>query len=277
LEILVGATIGVTALGAINSRYFNHTLARSDFANESVRDWLSIGVSATIAPTVMIVCTLLGLGLLTVAARLLLNMSPAAVGVKVKLGNAVRRGHLDDVATLSACTLLLSAAVLIVVWWYFTPFLGALGTIALDDISMVSGEGLAFLSPQFREYHYLYRKSFTAVVIICMGLWYPAVWLSIRKREPINRLILAGGVAVLVLSVLLLDFPYRLIVGHKRDFEAATWSGENCYVLGERQAHMLLFCPEAAIPRNRIVRVDDPNLKRLGIVQDIFTNVHKLK
>jgi hypothetical protein len=40
---------------------------------------------------------------------------------------------------------------------------------------------------------------------------------------------------------------------------------------------MLLFCPEAAVPRNRIVRADDPNLKRLGVLQDIFTNVHTLK
>jgi hypothetical protein len=33
------------------------------------------------------------------------------------------------------------------------------------------------------------------------------VWLARRKGEPINHSILAGGVAVIVLSVLLLDFP----------------------------------------------------------------------
>jgi hypothetical protein len=68
-----------------------------------------------------------------------------------------------------------------------------------------------------------------------------------------------------------------LLARSKRNFEAANWSGESCYVLGERQAHLLLFCPEAATPRNRIVRADDPNLKRLGIIKDIFTDVAKLK
>ena len=80
-----------------------------------------------------------------------------------------------------------------------------------------------------------------------------------------------------MLSVLFLDFPYRLIVGHKRDFQKVKWSDESCYILGERQSHLLLFCPEAPKPRNRIVRNDDPNLKRLGVVEDIFTNVGKLK
>ena len=277
LETLAAVALGITAVGAISSRFFNHTLGRTDFANESIRDWLSIGVSATIAPAVILIFTVLGVGLLAVATRLLLNTSATARGVKARLATFVRRCRLDDVSTLSACMLLLSATVLIAAWWYFVPFLGSLGTIAAGDISSVSGESLAFLSPVFHDYHQLYRKSFTAVVIVCLCLWYPAVWLSVRKGEPINRIILAGGAAVILLSVLLLDFPYRLIVGHKRDFQAVKWSGESCFMLGERQGHMLLFCPEAPPPRNRIVRADDPNLEKLGFVQDIFTNVHTLK
>jgi len=277
LEVIAGAAVVATAMGAINSRYFNHVLGRTDFANESVLTWLSVGVSAVIAPAVICLFSLFALSLLDVAAGLVLKMSPAARGVTSTLGRTVRRFGLDDVSTLSSCVLLVSAAVLIATWWYFVPFLDSLGSVALEDISTVPSQSLAFLSPQFREYHYLYRKSFTAVVIIGLWLWYAALWLAARKGEPVNRGILAGGVAVLLLSVLLLDFPYRLIVGHKRDFEAASWGGESCYILGERQAHMLLFCPEAAVPRNRIVRADDPNLKRLGVLQDIFTNVHTLK
>ena len=94
-----------------------------------------------------------------------------------------------------------------------------------------------------------------------------------RKGEPIGRGIMTGGVAVVLLSLLLLDFPYRLLAPHKREFEAVTMNADSCFVLGERQAHLLLFCPQADVPRNRIVRADDPNLKRLGFVQDIFANV----
>ena len=168
LEAVVGAAVVVTALGAINSRYFNHVLGRADFANESVLKWLSVGVSATIAPTVIVLFTLFAVGLLSVGARLLLTTSAAARRWRATLDGGIRRCRLDDVSTLSACVLLLSATVLIATWWYFVPFLDSLGAIAYDDISAASRESLAFLSPQFRDYHFLYRKSFTAVVIACL-------------------------------------------------------------------------------------------------------------
>ena len=278
VEVLAGGAVASIALGAVNSRYFNFTLGRTDFANESVLDWLRFGAQASVAPATMFLFMLFAVGLLSVAARLVLNVSAGARRVQATLANVARRWRLDDVATLSACMLLLSAAALIVTWWYFVPVLDSLGSIASSNISTAPRETLAFLSPVYRESHHIpYRKSFTAVVLICLGLWYPALRLAARKREPINRGILAGGVAVLVLSVLLLDFPYRLLVTHLRDFESATWEGESCFILGERQAHLLLFCPEAAVPRNRIVRADDPNLKRDGVLEDIFTKFHPSK
>jgi hypothetical protein len=275
--VLLGGVAAVTALGAINSRYFNHVLGRADFANEPVLAWISLGVSATIAPTVVVLFILFGVGLLSVGARLLLNTSAAGRRWKATLEGGIRRCRLDDVSTLSSWMLLLSATVLAVTWWYFVPFLNSLGTIALDGVSSASRESLAFLSPRFRENHWLYRKSFTGVVIACFGLWYPAVWLSLRKREPIHRSVMAGWVAVAVLAILLLDFPYRLLAQHKREFAAVTMNGNSCYILGERQAQLLLFCPDAEVPRNRVIRADDPNLKRLGFVQDIFTNVGEPK
>jgi len=273
LETIAGAAVVVTALGAINSRYFNRVLGRTDFANESVLKWLSVGVSATIAPAVVALFTLLAVGLLSVLWRLLLTSSATARSWRTRLENGIRRCGFDDLSTLSACALLLSAAVLIGTWWYFIPFLNSLAAVALDDVSSASSESLAFFSPRLHDYHWLYRKAFTAVVITCVGLWYPVVWLSVRKGEPVNRSIMAGGVAIVVLAVLLLDFPYRMLYTHKREFEAVTMNSDSCYILGERQAHLLLFCPQANVPRNRIVRADDPNLKRLGFMQDIFTNV----
>jgi serine/threonine-protein kinase len=271
VEIFAGVVVGVTALGAANSRYFNHTLGRLDFANESVIDWWNFGVSATIAPAIILTFALLTLGVLSVVTRLVLSVSSTARSLTTALVNVVRKSRLDDLTTLSSCVLLLSAAALVATWWYFSSFLSSL--IAIGYISTAPSESLSFLSPRLSPYHYLYRKAFTAVFVGCLLLWYPVVRLAVRKGESINRSILAGGVAVLVLSLLLLDFPYRMILRGKKDFEAVRWSGDSCYILGERQAHLLLFCPDAETPRNRIVRNDDPNLQRLGIVQDIFTNV----
>jgi hypothetical protein len=271
LEAFAGVVLGVTVLGAVNSRYFNHTLGRLDFANESVLDWLSFGVSATIAPAVIFIFTMVGLGVLGVVTRFLLSVSATVRGLRTALLNAARKSHLDDVTTLSSIVLILSAMALVATWWYFSSFLSSL--IAIGYISTAPGESLSFLSPRLSPYHYLYRKAFTAVFVGCLLLWYPVIRLAMRKGERINRSILTGGAAVLILSLLLLDFPYRMILRGKKDFEVANWSGESCYILGERQAHLLLFCPDAATPRNRIVRNDDPNLQRLGIVQDIFTNI----
>jgi hypothetical protein len=270
---LAGAAVVVTALGFINSLVFNHVLGRTDFANESVLKWLSLGVSATIAPTVIVLFTLFAVGLFSVVARLLLTMSTTARTWTTRLESGIHRCRLDDVSTLAGCVLLLSATVLIGTWWYFMPLLDSLGAIATTNIASAPRESLAFLSPQFTDYHFLYRKSFTAVVIACFGMWYAVVWLSMRKGVPIRRTIMAGGIAVVALSLLLLDFPYRLLAPHKREFEAVTLNADPCYIIGQREPHLLLFCPQADVPRNRIVRADDPNLKRLGFVQDIFTNV----
>jgi serine/threonine protein kinase len=275
LEGVLGAFFAVTVLGVINSRVFNHTLGRSDFANESIRDWFSYGMSATIAPVVIFTFVLLALSVAIVAIRLLVNVSRRARAMTQPLVRMSRRCRLDDVTTLSSVILLLSASVLIGTWWYFGSFIGSL--IAIGNISTASGSDLAFLSPQFRVNHELYRKGFIAASIVCVLLWYPAVWLAKRKGEPINRIVLAGGVIVLLVSILLLDFPYRLLARSKRDFEAATFGTAQCYVLGEKQSHILLFCPEAPPDRNRIVRADDPNLKKLGVIRDIFTSVANLR
>jgi Protein kinase domain len=273
VKALAGAALGLTALGAINTRYFNVTLGRSDFVNESVVDWLYWGASSIVAPGVVITAAMLALGLLAVGTRLLLTISATGRTLKSTVVNAARRYRLDDVAILSSCVLLLSASTLVATWWYFTPFIGSL--FAISGISTTTGESLSFLSPRFRPDHYLYRQAFTAVIIGWLVLWCPTFWLAKQKGKPINGGILAGGVAVLLLSLVLLDFPYRLLAQGKRSFEAVRWSGDSCFILGERQGHLLLFCPEAETPRNRIVRNDDPGLERLGFIKDIFTDVAK--
>jgi hypothetical protein len=270
----IGGLLIITGLGAINSRYFNHVLGRSEFANESLREWFSFGVSAIIAPTAVTLFGVFAVSLVYVLMRMLLASSARGREIKDRLKGSLHRSGLFEVPTLSACVLLISAAVLGVTWWNFGSFLGSLGDVSLGGISSVPRDTLAFLSPEFRATHSLYRKSFTAVVITCAALWYAPIWLSLRRREPIPRATLVGGVTVLALSLLILDFPYRLIVRSKRNFPMVTWQQNACYLLGERPPQSLLYCPDLPVPRNRIVPSNDPDLKRLGTVQDIFTNAH---
>lgn len=274
--VALGALFVIVALGAINSRYFNHVLGRSEFANESLREWFSFGVSATIAPMTVTLFGVFAVTLLHVLLRMLLATSTRGREIKDGIKSALGRSAFSQVPTLSACVLLISAAVLVVTWWNFGAFLGSLGDASLGGISSAPREALAFLSPEFRATHSMYRKSFTAVVITGVALWYAPIFLSLRRHEPIPRATLIGGAAVLALSLLILDFPYRLIVGSKRNFERVTWQQNDCYLLGERPPQSLIYCPDLPVPRNRIVPSNDPDLKRLGTMQDIFTNAHKL-
>ena len=73
---------------------------------------------------------------------------------------------------------------------------------------------------------------------------------------------------IVFLSLASLDLPYRLLFQPK--FTAARWSGNDCYIIGERPNDLLLFCPTLAPPRNRIVRRDSQGLERFG-TENIFS------
>jgi len=275
LEGVIAAVVGLTAVGAMTSRVFNHMLGRSDFVDESVRDWLSFGISATNAPAVAFVFVVLAMGVTIGAARVVFNLSASARDARSKFFAVAHRFHLDDVTTLSSCVIVVSACILLVTWWRLGSFIGSL--IAIGNISTASASDLALLSPRFRADHETYRKAFAGASIACVVLWYPVLALARRKAEPLNRTLLGWGAVVLLLSIVLMDFPHRLFARSKRDFEVATWNGASCYILGHREEKTLLFCPGMPAPRNRIVRADDPNLKPTGIVRDIFTGVDALK
>ena len=63
--------------------------------------------------------------------------------------------------------------------------------------------------------------------------------------------------------------PYRTLF--QNEFERIGFGGERCYVTGEQQSNLLIYCPETAPPRNRIVSVDDPRIEREHIIENIFT------
>jgi hypothetical protein len=114
---------------------------------------------------------------------------------------------------------------------------------------------LALLSPEFTSYHVLYRKAFLTTTIACVLVWYPAVRLAVRTRHQVPRRAAIAGAGVLILSLVMLDFPYRLL-SHDIDFEEVNWNGLVCNLLGQRADDRLIFCGELPPPRSRTVRAD---------------------
>jgi hypothetical protein len=252
----------------LNSRYFNTSLARTEFVRETVWDSFVWGFRSLVAPAVLSMFAALVLSVLLVCRRLLLGASAPARRLEQGLKAVVRRYHLDDVGTLSACMLMAAIAVLAGAWFSFRPLIDAL--IIYPDVSTVPARDLALLSPPYQPVHEAYRAWFIWVTIFCVLVWYPPLRLAAKRREPMNRPLLLGGVAVALLAMLMLDFPYRLLYGHN-SFEAAQWKGTRCYILGERADDVLLFCPSLDPPRNRIVSRRSPELERLGINESLFT------
>jgi hypothetical protein len=123
------------------------------------------------------------------------------------------------------------------------------------------------------EYH-AYRIELD-VLILAFGAGLYKV-LQMRRRSPehaAGRLVTSLLGALVVVFVLMDEWPYRTFF-HNDQFERADYLGSACYVIGESATASLIFCPEHDPPRNRTIRRDDPNLKMLGIVGNVFTNLH---
>jgi serine/threonine-protein kinase len=267
--VFISAMGILLGLGLLNSAAFNLTLGRRDFATETLTDWWIWGLRASILP-------LWVLALAAMARALFRSVTQAAVRLSSRasrLDSEVRRRArfwagrllLDDASVLASWVLMASSAGFGFVFWYFWPLISALSLMA----SVSPPEKLTLLSPGAEDLHDLYRQLFTYLVLATIAGWYIVLKVGSRRHQHAHRGLLAAGLAVIVLSVAFLDYPYRLLL--KNEFEAVNWNGTECYVLGERSEDALLFCPGIEPPRNRVVPNKAGNLKRLGRIESIFT------
>lgn len=269
VEAVVAATAAITLLGAVITRYFNATMGRSEMANDGLRDWFTWGVRSLVAPAVYLGLTLAALAVAVVTYRLVRNALPAVRSrIEQPCVNWTRKFGLDTVDHLSSCVLIASVIFLAVACWRFSDLLEAL--FIFPDVSRASAAQLQRLSPAFHADHETYRQSFMWIVILCGLMWYVPMRLAAKRREPINRVILTGGVAVTGLALLLFAFPYRMLSGNDH-LEVARWKQARCYILGERQNDVLLFCPELD-PRDRIARAATSQVERMGTQESPFTS-----
>lgn len=240
------------SLGLITSYAFNMTLGRLNFVDEGIGTWIYFGVRSMLAPSFIAGFTVLAMTVVASVKQLLTRMSPTARNVERLAMASLHRWSLDDAGVVSSIALVVSTAILFVTWWYFAPLLGAMLSA---DISTARVDQIALLAPEYDWYHLLYRKAFIAATVACVIVWYYPVRLVIRGRQRTPRAAFAGGVVVMVLMLVLLDFPWRLLT-QSQTFAEARWNGLQCYELGEHGSERLLFCPDLDPPRNRVVRAD---------------------
>lgn len=260
--IAAAGLAGLTLLGMVNSRYFNVALGREAFVTEGLRDWLYWGAVSAVAPVILVLTVLVGISLGRVVLGVLRRLWAPDQRIVAAIPRTARRLGLDDVESLAAIALVSSVAVLAMVSWFLRADLVMLLSLVSPNVATAPDEVLAYLSPDKAGRHVTYRLSLEWACILIVALWWLPFRVASRRGQRVGVGMQAAGAAILVLAILLLDFPYRLL--YQAEFEAVHWQGRRCYVLGERSSDALLFCPDLEPPRTRAVRKDASALEYLG-------------
>jgi hypothetical protein len=122
-------------------------------------------------------------------------------------------------------------------------------------------------APARNEYHI---ELSVATCAFAFGL-YKVIQLRQREQSGTGRVAVAMLAVVITIMVLMNEAPYRTF--QHRDFERVDLAGARCYIIGESGDEFLILCPGKEPPRNRTIRRDDPQLRRLGIIENVFKGV----
>lgn len=254
--------VALTFVGFVTSMAFDLSLGRRGrFADESVLLWPVWGARMLVAP----------------AIRSAFYLVPIAMGVflvRWVTRRAVfwRSGRSPLERLLAASTwqlglLLLIASTLAVNLFFFRyqEGVGAISNLVNDSRALP----LTWLRPDNFKEHNDYR--FVAF-LVCAGS--ALGWYSLARRRrallrPPNVLLLMLGGLVLAVAMGLWALPYRLLFQAR--LEKVYMGAEACYAVGRQGPDLLLFCPTSEPPRSRVVRENDPSLKRDSIIEEIFT------
>jgi hypothetical protein len=258
----------LSSLGFINTSAFNMTLQRSGpFASEPkymyfvwglksvVPVLIYMAIATTIAATLLFAVRLLRL--VQPVDRAILRMRTHANRLAVTLG-------LDDPVALAEATAAFGLVALGLVLWGYWDLIRAWSTY----VDLMTPEQMRLLAPNNDRHQSLYRIVLEVLVLVS-GLSLFKIWQLRPQRDARAVGAIAVAVMVPVLCVVLNELPYRILF--QNEFERIDLQGSRCYIVGEHDEDWLVFCPDHASPRNRIIRRTDPGIHKVGTIESIFT------
>jgi hypothetical protein len=260
---------GIWILGLLTSLAFDLTLGRlGGFSHESALGWWIWGLRSLVAPAFYVVFTLgllRGVGLIWRLLAWLRPVRTVSGRVTRLVRSATARMHLDSPAAAGQAILVVQIVVLVLFCWRFSNLIGAF----TSNISTASSSTLAPLAPGNEAAHDAYRLVLPLIVLGMVLAWMRVWRWERRSGARGDRAAGATGLALVVLALLLLEFPYR-ILRHSL-FLRVAYDSERCYVIGDRGENLLLYCPDAPSPRNKVVDAGDPRVERTTTIESIFT------
>ena len=261
----------VIFLGFVSTAVYNLMLGRTGgFASESLLTYLVWGRKTLTLSVVLLAGGATICWVAMIIARWLQTWRPVA-RMAVRIHAIVVRSPLrafGDSIILAQIIAIVGVSALCVVLWYYSVLIQSLATY-VDTASL---ESLAALAPDTRQYIQLrfWLAALTAFLSASLVLI-----LRLRARDGVTQG--RGGVyglaGILLIVVLLNDAPYRVFWDTRR--ERVEYGGHRCYVTGETNERLLLYCADLMPPRNRVVMKNDAGLRLTGVVESIFTRASR--
>jgi serine/threonine-protein kinase len=233
-------------LGLLTSLAHNSTLRMGAFSDDTPLTWLQLGLRMIVPFLGPALLALVALFALRAALHVLPAVVPPAGPLIDRVGARLRRMAERAAARsdASAAQWLLLAQVLVLgaLGWLFRDVIGAFASFA----DVTDPETMALLGGTRPD---LYRIVLTIAITFMALAWY-AVLSRPAWRAPTDRPMIAGGVAILIVLLVMLELPYRLLYHTVRP--VVSFDGQCCFELGRNATErVLVYCPEADVPRIR--------------------------
>jgi predicted Ser/Thr protein kinase len=256
-------------LGRLGSAAFNITLGRFDaFAAEPWQVHFVLGGRSVVAPLVYATLAMIALWVVRFLLRVLALTSPVARTLDTVTGrwNALAaRLNLNEPIVLAQALVTAGAIAITVVVLRF----GTLITAWTEKISIAPPELLARLSPANGPEKVLYRAALTVLFLIFTAGLVRVLSLRARLGTRNGKGPLAALAIIVAVLLLLNEVPYRIL--WKSDAMRSEYEGARCYVIGQNDTQALLFCPDNAPPRTKVIQKNDSRFRSTGVVENIFT------
>jgi tRNA A-37 threonylcarbamoyl transferase component Bud32 len=275
-RILVGVPLLVMVLvisGFVATVGFNNTFGRiGPFARFGVEPWRAYftwGVLATVPS--LIVMTLVAVAVLTVRVALMMLESIGPLGrssqsLRKRGREAAQAAGLNTSHALAQMLTGLAVLSIVVLYWYYAELINA-WTASFNEAPV---EQLLPMGPDnFARLNY---KLALDVITLAFGVGlYKVIKLRQRERAHDGKAGVAMLIGIVMVLVLMNELSYRTLT--YRDFERVDLAGARCYITGQSGDELLVLCPGSSPPRNRAVRRDDPNMRRTGIIENVFQGI----
>jgi hypothetical protein len=264
----------IPILGLVKTFGFNNNFARTGpFARFGVESWTEHFRWGLLGITPMLL-VMMAVGVMALAVRFAFRIIEKFGGPP---GRAARwlRGiarppvaalDLDQPAVLAQVVAGAGMLAIMVFVWHRIDLLNAFG-------SSFNSAPLPMLMPMresapARAYYQIELSVLT--LALSTGL-YKVLQARRRSAAAEGRWTIAALVALVATTIVLNELPYRSF--NYRDFERVDYAGGRCYITGETRTEFLILCPGSEPPRNHAVQRDDPKLRRLGIIENVFRGV----